>query len=493
VSELFFSNVEVEGKIVDVRVVDATVVDVHASVQPLPGAHIVEGRRGALLAGLHDHHIHLLATAAAGQSIQVGPRDVGGRAGFAAALREADDTLPPGGWIRAVGYHESVGGDLDRHALDALVPGRPVRVQHRSGARWVLNSAAVEALGIEHADRPGLERDDTGRVTGRLDRSDRWLRELLPDVESPDLAPLGTRLAGYGVTGVTDTTPYTDLADLAPLADAVGSGALPQRVVVTGGPELAGAEPPPGLEWGPVKIVVDDADYPPLDVLRDQVVTAHRHDRSVAIHCVTRTALVLALAAWDDVGARPGDRVEHGSVVPPELRPLLLRHRLTVVTQPGFIGERGDDYRRDVDADDLAHLYPCRSLLDDGVRVAGSTDAPYTDPNPWRAISAAATRLTPSGAVLGGHESVPARRALDLFLTRPHDPGGPARAVVPGAAADLCLLPVPLDDALAQPEAIRVVCTVRDGRIADRALTAGRPRSGHRRAPRPHRSSRPDG
>src|SRR4051812_49503074 len=35
-------------------------------------------------------------------------------------------------------------------------------------------------------------------------------------------------------------------------------------------------------------------------------------------HCVSRAALALALAAWDVVPSRRGDRVEHGAVIPPE-------------------------------------------------------------------------------------------------------------------------------------------------------------------------------
>jgi predicted amidohydrolase YtcJ len=469
--ELVLRDVEVDGRPVDVRVVDAVVTAVGPGLRPSPGADVVDGGGGALVPGLHDHHIHLLATAAARRSVAAGPADVGDQAGLAAALRAAGAALPPGRWVRAVGYHASVAGDLDRRAVDALVADRPVRIQHRSGARWVLNSAAVDALGLDerdHPDRPGVERDAAGRATGRLHRADGWLRPLVAEGGPPDLAPLGALLTGYGVTGVTDTTPYTDLADLAALSGAVLAGALPQRVVVTGGPELAGTDPPEGLEWGPVKLVIDDADYPALDALADQVGAAHGHGRSVAVHCVTRAALVLALAAWEVAGARPGDRVEHGAVIPPELVPDLRRHGLTVVTQPGFVAERGDEYRAEVDAADLPHLYPCRSLIAAGVAVAASTDAPYSDPDPWRAVAAAVARRTRSGAVLDAGEAVTPRRALDLFLSGPQAPGGPPRRVVPGAAADLCLLDRPLGAALADPASLRVACTIRRGRISPR-------------------------
>src|SRR3546814_4082158 len=104
-----------------------------------------------------------------------------------------------------------------------------------------------------------------------------------------------------------------------------------------------------------VKVVVDDGAYPALDDLAADLATAHRAARPVAVHCVTRTALVLALAAWDIAGSHPGDRIEHGAVVPPELIDRIRHHRLTVVTQPGFVAERGDQSRADVDPDDLPY------------------------------------------------------------------------------------------------------------------------------------------
>src|SRR5690606_26747211 len=154
---------------------------------------------------------------------------------------------------------------------------------------------------------------------------------------------------------------------------------------VMGGVELAEATFPDRLHAGPVKVVLDEHDPLPVDELVDRFQRSHAAGRPVAVHCVTRAALALALAAWGDAGARPGDRVEHGSVLHPALRRSIARLGLAVVTQPAFVTERGDQYRTDVDPDDLPHLYPCRSLLDDGIEVAASSDAPYTDLDPWAA------------------------------------------------------------------------------------------------------------
>jgi predicted amidohydrolase YtcJ len=479
-TELLLREVIVEGRTVDVRASHGTIVSVGPRLEPRPGEVVIDGRRGALVPGLHDHHIHLLALAAAQQSVLVGPAVTPDGAALAGALAAADRSLAPGAWLRAVGYHESIAGPLDRWRLDEIVRDRPVRVQHRTGIEWVLNSRAVELTGLD-VDAPsgaadwtgdipavtdpvvGVERDAQGRPTGRLRGLDRWLRDRLPRDRPPDLAAVGARLSRLGVTGVTDATPVDRLDDLAPLAEAVTAGALPQRTVVTGGPSLAAAEIPSPLTRGPVKLVIADHAMPGLQDVVGWIRTAHEQDRPVAVHCVTRPALALTLAALDAAGAFIGDRIEHGSVVPPQLRRLVASLGLVVVTQPNFVAERGDRYLAEVDADDQPHLYPCRSLLDAGVGVGGGTDAPFGDPDPWLAIRAAVERRTAGGAPLGLREAVSPERALALFLTPPDDPGGEVRRVRPGASADLCLLDAALSQVLEEPSSDRVVLTVHAG------------------------------
>ncbi len=473
-SALLLRDVEVDGARVDVRVDGGSIAHIAPHGGSAGGAGgarsddatVVDGDGGALVPGLWDHHIHVVALAAARCSVTVGPPAVLTEGELVTALRRA---RRPGRWVRAVGYHASVAGEIDRHRLDDAVPDAPVRVQHRSGAMWVFNTPAIELLGLQTEQHAGLERDADGRLTGRAYGADRWLRHLLdrssPDRDPPDLAAVGRELAGYGVTGLTDATPYDALDDLDLLAAAVAAGDLPQRVVAMGGPALASATLPSPLGEGPVKLLLADHSLPALDDLEGWITAAHRAGRPVAAHCVTRTSLVLFLAALDAAGGRDGDRVEHGSVVPPELRDAVADRGLSVVTQPNFVVERGDHYLAEVEAHDRPHLYPCRSLLDAGVAVGGSTDAPFGHPDPWRAIAAAIDRRTADGAVVGADERITSRRALELFLGSPSAPGGPPRRLAPGAPADLCLLDAPLATALATPSADRVRATVIGGDV----------------------------
>jgi predicted amidohydrolase YtcJ len=457
-SSLLLRRAEVDGVPADVRVDGSAVTGIGPPGTQRGADEEIDCAGGALLPGLHDHHVHLMAMAAALDSVDAS-RDVD------AAVAVAHARTPPGRWLRVVGFHERESGPLDRGRLDALAPGRPVRVQHRSGSMWVLNSAALEEVGAATSGEPGIERDPSGRPTGRLFRLDDWLGARLPERPRPDLSRIGRRLASFGVTGVTDCTPVISRADQQPLADAVRDGTLPLRVAVTGGPELSEPAPPEPLLAGPVKIVVADHELPALGHLVEWFRRAHRARRPVAVHCVTRSALVLALAAWQETGSWPGDRIEHGSVIPAECSATIAGLGIAVVTQPAFLAARGDDYLRDVEVEDRGDLYRCASLLAAGVEVGGSTDAPFGPEDPWLAVRAATDRRSPLGVRVGLDRDLDPVSALDLFLAPLSRPGGPSRRVAVGAPADLCLLDVPLGPGLADPASRHVALTLVGGSV----------------------------
>ncbi|HKE73653.1 MAG TPA: amidohydrolase family protein [Acidimicrobiales bacterium] len=438
-----------------VRVAGEAVVEVGPDLRPAGGEEVIDAGGGAVIPALHDHHVHLRAMAAARASVDVGPATTPGAAAFDERLRAAAAAAPAGGWVRAVGYHEAVAGDLDRRRLDAAVADRPVRVQHRSGALWVLNSAALAAL-------PG---GDDPPADGRLWRRDGLLAGVAPPVPL-DWAGVGRDAAARGVAGFTDADPTRTQDGVDALAAAARRGDLAQRVVLMSAGGLA-LDAAAGQTAGPRKLLLDDATLPPVDDIAAWMAAAHAAGEPVAVHCVTRLQLVATVTALAAAGARPGDRVEHGAVVPAELAPELARLGVTVVTQPNFVAERGDEYRAEVDADDLPLLYPCASLRAAGVRVAAGTDAPFGGADPWAAVRAAVDRRTRAGAVLGPGERVDPASALGLFLGRPDAPAVPRR-VEAGAPADLCVLDRPLAAVLAGPGPNPVAVTVARGRtIAD--------------------------
>ncbi|WP_296604697.1 amidohydrolase family protein [Nocardioides sp.] len=445
---------------VDVAVRGGRIVAVEPRTS-LTASQEYDGRGAALLPGLHDHHLHLLATAALAGSVDCS--DVSSLVELGDLLRAA---APTSGWLRAVGHHESRVGRLTRDVLDDLLgpglAGTPVRVRDHSGALWVLNSAGLDLLG-DLSQSTGVERDAAGRSTGRLWRLDRELGVRLGTV-APDLAALGEHLADLGISGVTDATPDLSGETVALLDSARRTGRLPQRVMLLGTPDGTGL--PASLSTGPAKIHLRDHDLPSVDDLSSAVAAHHGAGRAVAVHCLGSDALVLTLSALETAGPLPGDRIEHASVVPPVLLPRIREAGVAVVTQPGFVSVRGDDLLRDIEGVEREWLWPWAGLDAVGVPVCGASDAPHGPLSPWEVIAAASTRRTPSGRVVAGHEQVTPLRALRGYLTAPEQPGGQLRRVEPGAHADLVLLRSGLEEALASVPVNPVRLTVLGGRVS---------------------------
>ncbi|WP_374526937.1 amidohydrolase family protein [Novosphingobium sp.] len=402
----------------------------------------IDGRGDVLLPGLHDHHLHILALAARRQSVSL--------AGLtsAAAVRAALAAAPPGPWVRAVDYDERAGGLPHAALLDSWLPDRPLRLADRTGALRVLNSAALALLAGKDLP-PGAERDARGQPTGRFWREDPWLASALPQA-APDVAALGCELAALGLTGLTDAGAHNGPAEAALLA-----GHLPQRLVLMGSEALTAGE---GYALGALKLLIDERDPPALDALAARIRWARGAGRSVAAHCVTEAELALFLAALDDAGgARGGDRIEHGGMIPAAFVPEIRAAGLTVVTNPAFIHDRGERYLATIPAEQWGELYPAASLARAGVPLLAGSDAPYASVDPWLAMRTARGRRTSAGAVLGAGERLNALQALRIYGRG---------AIEPGATADLILCAGSLVDVLRDLCAERVRCTLIGGEIA---------------------------
>jgi predicted amidohydrolase YtcJ len=406
-----------------------------------PGAEEIDGKGGILLPGLHDHHLHLMALAARRQSVNLaGMVD---EAQVAAALRAF-----PGPAVRAVDYDERAAGLPDAAVLDRWVSDRPMRLADRTGALWVLNQAALRT--IEGRVLPeGAERDAEGRPTGRFWREDRWLRSALATVP-PDLAALGSELAALGLTGLTDATAHNGPDEAALLV-----GKLPQRLTLMGS-EMLG--PGAGYALGALKLLIDERDLPEPEVVAARIRVARTQGRPVAAHCVTEAELALYLAALDLAGgARRGDRVEHGGMIPVPFVPVLAASGLIVVTNPGFIHDRGERYRSEVPPEHWDELYPAATLLRAGVPLLAGSDAPYSTIDPWIGMRSARERLTALGAPIGISQRLDGLAALHLYCQG---------TIELGATADLVLVSGSLDDVLSDLTAQRVQCTLIAGTVA---------------------------
>lgn len=439
--KLVLRNVNPWGSgVTDVALADGKIAAVGRQL-PCGDAEI-DGQGDLLLPGLHDHHLHLLALAARRQSVDL--RGLACEDQVRTALRAA----PPGPWVRAVDYDERAAGIPDAALLDRWVPDRPLRLADRTGALRVLNSAALALL--PPGELPaGAERDASGKPSGRFWREDQWLAAALPR-SAPDVARLGRELAALGLTGLTDAGAHNGPAEAELLA-----GSVPQRLTIMGSEALlAGA----GYALGPLKLLIDERAPPDFDGLALRISWARGAGRAVAAHCVTEAELALYLAALDLAGgARAGDRIEHGGMIPPTFVPAIAAAGLTVVTNPAFIHDRGERYRVTIAEEQWSELYPAASLVRAGIPLRAGSDAPYADVDPWLGMRSARDRLTSAGAVVGADERLGPEAALRLYCQG---------EIAPGAPADLILCSGSLAEVLADMRAQRLRLTLIGGEVA---------------------------
>ena len=426
-SSMLINNAEINGVgVTSLLLRNGTIERIGVS-QKSSADRTIDAAGNAVLPGLHDHHLHFFALVAARHSVDCSGLSA---SGLAEVLAQAPGTE----WVRGVGYHETDAGELDRHGLTALCGARPVRLQHSSGKMWLLNDLACRLLEVDKESVAGIERGADGLATGRLFRMDGWLAQRMP-ATAQHVNPVIQELYSYGLTGFTDTS-FTNNTNR---VDALHQ--LPFEVYCMGDRTLS---------RGHLKVMLDEDALPDLNATIQQIRAAHDVKRPVAFHCVSLVELLYLLEAMEQAGSiisgseMPADRIEHGGVIPASQLDRIRSLGMTVVTQPGFLADRGGRFLDALGPEDGFDLYPYKRLLDAGVPVVASSDAPYGPVNPWRVASAAVNRITDDGRVANAAECVDAEEAMTGYLTSAQLQGGQARQLQAGARANICVLDRPL-------------------------------------------------
>jgi predicted amidohydrolase YtcJ len=184
----------------------------------------------------------------------------------------------------------------------------------------------------------------------------------------------------------------------------------------------------------------------------------------VAIHAQGERGIRQSLRALAEV-TPPGNplrhRIEHGGCFTPELRQEAVRLGIHVVSQPGFFSALGDSYVEAFGPERTAGLYPFASMRDEGILVAGSSDAPVISASPLIGMRDAILRRTDGGSYVARSEAVSAAEALEMYTTRAayvnwaEDMTG---SLSPGKLADFTVLsadPLSIQPAAIDPELVR--------------------------------------
>ena len=144
---------------------------------------------------------------------------------------------------------------------------------------------------------------------------------------------------------------------------------------------------------------------------------AHSAGWRIATHAIGDVAIDQVLGVYEALGRGPvRHRIEHFGL--PDGRQLARAARLGVVAMPQtvFIHALGRNFRQYLPDSLLGRAYPVRAMLDAGLTVALSSDAPVVeDDSPLLGLQAAILRRDSEGHVIGPAEAIGLGEALDAY------------------------------------------------------------------------------
>ena len=488
-----------------------------------PETQQIDLRGRTLMPGFVDAHGHFPGSGQTVFSVDLNSPPIGDVTNMETLLDRltAFAASRPDGWLVGHGYDDTLvteGRHPTRDDLDRVSVTRPIAIVHVSGHLAVVNTAALEVLGIDEStpDPAGgvIVRDATSadgrRPNGVLEETaarEVYMHTL--DISALDAVRMTTQAAQeYLAVGVTTASAGGMPAPVAKLLGWLSRlNQFPQRVALfplfeeIGGELFSGETSLEQFAAGRVvvprvKIIADGSiqgytgylsepyyvpfkgdaayrGYPsvPREDLIEQVSGLFERRIQVAIHCNGDASIDDGLDAIEIAMAR------HPW---PESRPLIIHAQMTRADQidrmaqlgvtPSFFSAHtyywGDRHASIfMGPERAAHMSPARWALEAGVRFSSHLDTPVTPMLPLQAVWSQVERESTGGVVIGPEQRIDRLSALravtidaawQVFLD--HEIG----SIEVGKRADLVVLS---GDPLTAPDVrqLRVERTVIDG------------------------------
>jgi predicted amidohydrolase YtcJ len=443
----------------------------------------LQGR--TVVAGFNDAHAHiwkighLLTT-------MVDLRGVESLEGMVERIRHFRSRLPDGAWLLGRGYNEATMAEQrqpTRHDLDQAAPDQPIVLTRTCGHIYAANSAALLRAGITRdttAPVGGvIERDDSGEPTGLLHETAMGLmNRAIPPPTADDYQRMITAALRHqlslGITSSSDCGVSPQL--LAVYRAMEQDDELRARVNVMPLRRVDGVPAPVPLPQlfesdmlrvSTVKFLADgglsgataalSVPYRHADTkgvlrfdrqeLEGLCRETHTAGWRIATHAIGDVAIDQMLDIYESLGPHPHGlthRIEHFGL--PDAQQLSRAADLGVIAAPQtiFIHSLGRNFRNYLPDSFIPRTYPVRAMLDAGVRVALSSDAPVVeDDNPLVGAMAAVTRRDREGFLIAPEQAITIGEALQAYTTGGAVATGQEAqlgSIEPGKWADLAVL-----------------------------------------------------
>ena len=424
----------------------------------------LQGHR--VIPGFIDAHMHPMMLADYSRQISALPPKIHSIEELIQAIREKREEQGPGKWCLGWGYDEGKFAErrsINRWDLDKGCSDSPVSIIRTCGHIRCVNSKALEIAGIDRntPDPEGgeIERDENGEPTGVLKENARNLvTPFMPVSEKEEavenLVELGKLLTSQGIVAVTDMG-NLDEGDNYPLyQEAAEKGFLQevgvyymwdffmdkedfqipqkrfdkkQQIFVSGLKLIGDGSVSGRTAWMAEPYL--NSDSCGISVCNEkQMETAvdfcKKNHCQLSMHAMGTKAIerVVDRAAREEkwnLGPEPYVRVEHITLPSEDSIEKAAGKGIGFVTQPIFLYAEIESYLKNLGTERMKTCYPVRHLLDKGVRLCFSTDAPATSwavpSDPFPNIKGAVTRKAYDGTDCGQEQGVDIETALILY------------------------------------------------------------------------------
>ncbi|HUJ31314.1 MAG TPA: amidohydrolase [Candidatus Acidoferrum sp.] len=404
-----------------------------------------------------------------------------------AALRERAQKTAPGQWVLGFLYDDGkTPHPINRHDLDAAVPGHPVLIHHRGGHTVFVNSLALKTAGVDDStpDPTGgrFERDSSGHLTGFVgDAAVRVFDKFIEDNPTRDdyrkgAALISRMFAARGVTSACDAD--CDPEGVQGYQDARDAGELRFRVYAHIGARFvdryiaAGIHTGFGDDWvrvGGVKQYADGSisertawlsqpyigisnNYVGLQLsTREQLLETarkvHAAGWQLATHANGDLAIDRILDVYEQVQREmprrdPRFRIEHCTL--PTDSAIQRMRTLGVIPVPfsAYVYFHGD-VMHFYGEQRTERMFPMRSYLDAGLRPPDSSDYTASPSDPMMWMQSQVTRTDMKGNVWGANQRITIEEAVrcgtanGAYASFEENTKG---SIEPGKLADLVVL-----------------------------------------------------
>lgn len=425
---------------------------------------MVDLKGRSLIPGFIDSHLHTAVLGTNSLAIDCRSPQVDSIEDIKKLIANAVKVIPKGQWIRGWGYDQSKLKEKrhpSRWDLDEVAPNHPVILTRVCAHASVHNTKSLQLIGITDDSQPvpgGVLVKEKGKVTGLVKENSHMAAMRVSQFSTQELIhAMGVAndiLIKEGITSVHDSGGY-GYVQMGAIQEAVKQEKLKIRLysmifsfvdnlqfvkdyIHIGLHTGFGND---RFKIGPAKLMIDGSSSGPTaatlkpyesnpndsgvlsmnqEEVNDIILSAHLAGYQVTTHAVGDRAITVIVNAIENalkIAPRENHRhrIEHCAMINDELIDRIQNLGIIPIAQPIFLYEFGDGYMVNYGQERAYKMFTCKSFLEKGIPVAGSSDNPITFSNPILNIHLAVNRITQLGQTINPDERISITDALRMF------------------------------------------------------------------------------